>query len=172
MQHKPCDNCIFRNVSTSCGGMCHDCGQHTSYHNYKPSFFPQPLPEEDPNGIPQHEPGAKLSKGKPDVEMVFESFPNALLELCKVAEFGAQKYSRLGFLKVPDAVNEYRKAAGRHKLKRLQGEELDVDSGFDHELHECWNLLAIIECKLRAHSEAPQINGSFTIDDLKLGLTD
>lgn len=103
------------------------------------------LIEDDPNGIDQHAPGAKLDQGKPDVGLLFESFPNALMAVSEVATFGANKYTRGGWKEVPGGLIRYAAAEGRHKLYRYMGECVDKDSGFTHRAHEAWNVLAQLE---------------------------
>lgn len=109
--------------------------------------------EEDPNGVAQHAPGAKLDAGKVDAELVFESFPNALLAVAKVATFGANKYTRGGWKSVKDGIVRYDAAHMRHKLKRLSGEKLDQDSKLAHRFHEAWNALAALELELMKETE-------------------
>lgn len=103
------------------------------------------MAEKDPNGVSQHELGAKLDHGKPDVGLLFESFPNALMAVAEVATFGAKKYTRGGWKEVPGGLLRYKAAQGRHMLYREAGEERDSDSGFLHRAHEAWNSLAQLE---------------------------
>lgn len=105
--------------------------------------------EKDPLGIPPNAPGAKLDAGKEEMSLVFEGFANALLEIGKVATFGANKYTRNGWESVPDGIYRYKNAAGRHLVKRKKEGPLDKDSGLLHEAHELWNHLASFELKLR-----------------------
>lgn len=118
------------------------------YHISRPKdhvleFFK--LSEQDPNGVAQHEPGAKLDQGKVDAGLVLESFPNALLAVAKVATFGANKYTRGGWKEVENGMVRYKAAEMRHKLWRHAGEEYDSDSTFPHLYHEVWNALAQLE---------------------------
>lgn len=103
--------------------------------------------ELDPTGKNQHEPGAKLDKGKPDVGLLFESFPRALMEVAKVADYGAKKYSRGGWRSVPDGQQRYFAAMGRHALKSTF-EECDDESGLFHAAQTAWNALATLELLL------------------------
>lgn len=105
------------------------------------------MTEFDPNGKAQHEPGAKLDAGKADVGLLFESFPRALLEVAKVADYGAKKYTRGGWRTVPDGQQRYKAAMGRHILA---GEIETIDeSGLLHAAQVAWNALATLELKLR-----------------------
>jgi len=93
--------------------------------------------------------GTKYDAGKPMVNLVIEGFPRALLEVAKVATFGAEKYEPGNWQYVQDGVNRYQHAAGRHQLKRCSGEVLDDESGLYHEAHEIWSRLAAFELRLR-----------------------
>ena len=105
-------------------------------------------PESDPNGIPQHAPGAKLDAGKTRLWLVFSGFANALEEVGKVVTFGAKKYSDDGWRSVPDGVPRYSDALLRHLLAEAAGEALDADSGLTHAAHAAWNALARLELLL------------------------
>lgn len=102
--------------------------------------------EDKPN---LHVPGAKDDTGKEPVGLVFESFPRALLEVAKVAGHGERKYTRNGWLSVPDGINRYADAEGRHTLKEYIEGPTDADSGLLHLAHRAWNALALLELKLR-----------------------
>lgn len=109
--------------------------------------------ELDPHGTDPHKPGAKLDKGKPRVGLVLKSFSRALLEVCKVGTFGANKYTDNGWLEVPDAQERYTDAGLRHFLYEAAGEELDKDSLLLHAAHEAWNSLAKLELQLREREQ-------------------
>lgn len=64
----------------------------------------------------QHEPGAKLDAGKVDMSLL-SFLGEALIEVCRVMDYGQIKYSRGGFLKVPDGYNRYTAAMWRHWLQ-------------------------------------------------------
>jgi hypothetical protein len=63
----------------------------------------------------QHEPGAKNDHDKIDMSLL-GFLNNALLEVCRVMDYGQTKYTRGGFLEVPDAMNRYTAAMWRHWL--------------------------------------------------------
>lgn len=98
--------------------------------------------EYDPNGIDAHTPGAKLDSGKPNCDLVFGGFANALLEVAKVGTFGAAKYTPQGWKSVPNGVERYRSAAYRHLLT---SKLIDEDSGLPHLAMAAWNCLAALE---------------------------
>ena len=119
---------------------------------------PQPKPlkvvEQDPNGKNPNQSGAKLDMGKAEFDMVLFSFPNALAQVDRIGKFGARKYTKGGFLEVPNGEIRYFNAEIRHAIKRLQGEELDQDSKELHLAHKAWNALAELELFLRAKEKA------------------
>lgn len=106
--------------------------------------------------IPQHEAGAKLDKGKPDASLL-QLFPRALLEVSRVGTFGMAKYSRGGFLSVPNAVIRYGAAMLRHFfLEEVEGtydqdpscEEYGYKDEIRHDAQVAWNALARLETRL------------------------
>ena len=64
----------------------------------------------------QHTPGAKLDQDKMDLSLL-GLLPDALMEVCRVMDYGQTKYSRGGFLHVPNAPRRYTAAMLRHWLK-------------------------------------------------------
>jgi len=99
----------------------------------------------DPNGISQHEAGAKLDGGKIKVGLMMGGFSNALMEVAKVATYGANKYSPNGWKSVPEAKERYTDAMYRHLLAEQQGEMFDEESELLHAAHAAWNALARLE---------------------------
>lgn len=109
------------------------------------------MKEKDPTGIAQHDPGAKLDCGKIRAGLL-EDFSLALMAVAEVLDFGARKYTPGGWQAVPDGEARYRDAAWRHLLARRH-EEVDQDSGLDHDAQVIWNLCAALELKLRRERE-------------------
>jgi len=105
------------------------------------------MQERDPNGIGQHEPGAKLDDGKP-LGGLLSMFSNALMAVVEVGTFGANKYTRGGWQTVDEGYTRYSDAMWRHLLKEPL-EPIDTDSGLKHEAHLAWNALARLELMLR-----------------------
>ena len=103
--------------------------------------------ESDPNGIGQHDPGAKLDRGKL-LAGILQQWPRALTAVLEVATFGAQKYTRGGWQYVPNGVERYTDAMFRHLLKEPV-EDTDPDSGLAHDAHVAWNALSRLELRLR-----------------------
>jgi len=105
------------------------------------------MKETDPLGIPQHEPGAKLDDGKIMADLLLD-FSLALEQVAKVGTYGAKKYSRGGWLKVPNGIERYTAAMMRHILKEKH-EEYDPDTELLHASHTAWNALSRLELILR-----------------------
>ena len=118
--------------------------------------------ESDPLGKGQHELGAKLDKGKaPVYRGAFAYFPRALMAVSQVSAYGANKYAWKGWEKVPEGVERYSDALGRHIAKEsIEGPydlEIRNDKKFPGEiLHAsqvAWNALARLELILREMEE-------------------
>lgn len=61
--------------------------------------------------------------------------PLALQEMVRVLTFGAQKYERDNWKKVPDSKRRYFDALERHIWAWKMGEQLDPESGIHHLAH-------------------------------------
>lgn len=102
----------------------------------------------DPNGLSQHQPGAKLDKGKLRQALVIDGFANALKAVGEVGTYGAEKYTANGWIDVPDGIARYKDALYRHLLS----EGTDEESGLEHLAHAAWNVLAVLELTIRGRS--------------------
>ena len=108
--------------------------------------------ESDPLGKQQKEPGAKLDAGKIGVTRgCLHYFPRALREVARLSTIGAKKYSWRGWEAVPDGINRYADALGRHELA-IEGDytKRDPDSGVLEATAVAWNALSRLELILRA----------------------
>ncbi len=85
--------------------------------------------------------GIRENTNKPPVNLVLSK---ALLEVAKVAEFGAKKYSPHNYRKGMKW-SFFVDAAMRHLIKYCTGEKKDEESGLSHLAHVCWNTLALLE---------------------------
>lgn len=110
--------------------------------------------EVDPNGLTANSPGAKLDAGKPDLSLLL-MFGRALSAIAEVGTFGANKYTRGGWVTVPDGVNRYTAAMLRHVFKEDR-ELLDSDSNLMHAKHAAWNAVARLELMLKERENATQ----------------
>lgn len=108
-----------------------------------------PPTETDPNGVSQHAPGAKLDAGKVRVGLMFRGFARALLKVAEVTTYGANKYTPNGWLSVPNGLDRYDDAKGRHLLKGYI-QDCDPETDIEEAAHEAWNALAKLELALRA----------------------
>ena len=120
--------------------------------------------ESDPTGRDQHAPGAKLDAGKVQASLILD-MSRALNAVAQVATYGANKYSRGGWQHVPDGQRRYMDALMRHLFKAQQ-EACDADTGYDHLYHASWNLLALLELKLREEEQVKKSGGPVTLPPL------
>ena len=107
--------------------------------------------ESDPNGIDQHQPGAKLDAGKLRPYLVMNGFKHALHHVWSNGTFGANKYTDNGWREVPNAQNRYLDAAFRHFEKWMLQEDrdnIDPESKTHHLAAMAWNILAVCELEL------------------------
>lgn len=93
----------------------------------------------------------KYDAGKPRPSLILKSMSRALLEVSKVATFGAEKYAEDSWLTVKDGEKRYRDAKDRHMLQGAF-ETVDSESGISHLAHEAWNALALLELSLRGET--------------------
>ena|SRR5271166_1989287 len=106
--------------------------------------------EVDPHGLAAHTPGAKMDAGKaPIMQGVIQYFPRALRAVSMVSLAGATKYAWKGWEKVPDGINRYDNALGRHLLAEAIEGPVDKDTQCLHKAQVAWNALASLELYLR-----------------------
>ena len=72
-----------------------------------------------------------------------------------VAEYGAKKYTKGGWLTVPDGIKRYRAAAVRHLLRLDRGEGTDPESDLPHIHHVAWNVWAVYTLEQNVKKETP-----------------
>lgn len=104
----------------------------------------------DPYGIAQHAPGSKLDAGKPDMSLLLD-FGRALEDVARLCTVGAEKYSRTGWVSVPDGINRYTAAMMRH-LTHENREKYDKETKVLHATATAWNALARLELMLRGEA--------------------
>lgn len=109
--------------------------------------------ETDPHGRDPHTPGAKLDAGKNRLSLVMFGFSRALQEVGRVGTYGANKYTDVGWMEVPNGQQRYTDAMFRHLLKEATGEEYDSDTLLLHAAHAAWNALARLELQLRSREK-------------------
>lgn len=83
----------------------------------------------------------------------------AILEIAKVATYGAGKYTEDGWKDVQDGIKRYRAAGDRHRLYRRKHpyDHGENGSGLLHLAHEAWNRIA--ELQLLLESMEPKCGG-------------
>lgn len=104
--------------------------------------------EKDPFGKSSSEGGAKLDDGK-ILGGVLADFNKALLAVAEVGTAGAIKYSRGGWITVPNGEQRYYDAMWRHLLADGM---YDIDPGGTNLLHlsqVAWNALATLQVQLK-----------------------
>lgn len=89
----------------------------------------------------------KYDDDKPMPALVVSGFAAALLEVSKVATYGAKKYTEDGWRTVPHGEQRYTNAMLRHFLLESTGESID-DEGMMHAAAVAWNALARLELML------------------------
>ena len=104
--------------------------------------------ESDPKGLDPHQPGAKLDAGKVRMGLVMRGFARALFEVGRVGTYGAGKYTPNGWLEVENGEERYMDAGLRHLVDDAI-EEIDKDTDLWHLAQATWNLLAVLELRLR-----------------------
>lgn len=113
--------------------------------------------ESDPNGLDLKTPGSKADYGKaPVLQGAFQYFPRALRAVSLVSQVGARKYSWKGWESVPDGINRYGNALGRHILDEAIDGPIDKDTGLSHASQQAWNALARLELILREKENPKQ----------------
>lgn len=100
-----------------------------------------------PGKIEESKQGVKYDQGKVMGSLLRE-FSRALMAVAEVGTFGAEKYTRGGWLTVPNGETRYSDAMWRHLL--LENQEMcDGESGLRHSAHAAWNALARLELELQ-----------------------
>ena len=92
--------------------------------------------------------GNKYDGGKIRAGLVLGDFSRALIEVCRVGSFGADKYSPGDWVHVKNGIDRYTDAMLRHYLAE-QVEDLDSESELLHAAHLAWNALARLDLILR-----------------------
>lgn len=116
---------------------------------------PAGILETDPNGRDLNSPGAKADAGKQLPWLVLGDFAHALEQVVQVGTLGAHKYTKSGWITVPEGKERYMEAFGRHLLALGKGIVYDNGPngiGTKHLAQMIWNLLAVLELEEREES--------------------
>lgn len=95
--------------------------------------------------------GVKNFGGKPEPRLLFQSMPEAVLEVIKVLTYGAKKYSPDNWKLVEESA--YHDAFQRHYLDYCKGEKLDSESDLPHIAHMIASLFFILQKNLEKQDE-------------------
>lgn len=85
--------------------------------------------------------GRKADDGKLDLTMVA---PSLVEHAARVLCFGAEKYDRRNYLRLPDGPHRIYQALRRHLHAFERGEDLDPETGLHHLAHAAGNLAMIL----------------------------
>lgn len=91
--------------------------------------------------IPDQTVGIKYDGGKPRLAEMMMDFAPEIIELCKVWEFGADKYNKSNWKSVDDGENRYLNALFRHSIAAVEN-EYDDESKLLHCAHMIFNCMA------------------------------
>lgn len=113
------------------------------YYNDAPLFEPKlELEKKEPEPVTAETEGRKFDGGKLEYGLIP---PKALEATVDVLTFGAQKYERDNWQKVPDSKRRYFDALQRHLWAWKQGEQIDPESGRHHLAHALCCLMFLYE---------------------------
>ena len=87
------------------------------------------------------EKGIKYDSGKLRLAEMMQDFRVPLSAVCKVWEFGADKYAKSNWQLVDNAIDRYTNAMLRHLMTEVQ-QPYDDESELLHAAHVAWNALA------------------------------
>ena len=110
--------------------------------------------------------GTKYDKGKARVGEMIIDFLRPILLVCKVWEFGANKYSKSNWKKVDNGGDRYTNAMTRHLLLE-DTEVFDPETKLHHAIHVAWNALARLYFIIKEDSvdeKEREVSGSIHTD--------
>lgn len=110
------------------------------------------------------ETGRKFDGGKLEYGLLP---PLALEEVVKVLTFGAQKYERDNWQRVPDSKRRYFDALQRHVWAWKQGEQIDQESGLPHLAHAMCCLMFLYEHDVKYSKYDGQDIAKVMVDELQ-----
>ena len=99
--------------------------------------------------------GIKFDDGKPRIGEMIIDFKEPLLELCKVWEYGANKYSKSNWKEVENGLERYTNAMIRHLLSEEKS-PVDDESHLLHASHIAFNALARLYFMLQERQLKPR----------------
>jgi hypothetical protein len=98
--------------------------------------------------------GMKFDNDKPRMHLFLNDMNLAVLEVGKVATFGAKKYADRNWRKVDNLHERYSSALYRHLLEdSFEGGDKDSESGILHAAHAAWCALARLQILIEKEKE-------------------
>lgn len=97
--------------------------------------------------------GVKLDNEKPKLGNMLDCLRDVLPEICKIYQFGVDKYGEGNWKKVEDGENRFRNALIRHYLS---GKEFDDETGFLESTHIAYNALMVLWFELKRRENEGQ----------------
>ena len=113
-----------------------------NYDDTRPFLEPELKLEKEETAPEPESAGRKFDGGKLEYGLIP---PKALEATVDVLTFGAQKYERDNWQKVPDSKRRYFDALQRHLWAWKQGEQIDPESGKHHLAHALCCLMFLYE---------------------------
>ena len=95
--------------------------------------------------------GVKNFGGKPEPRLLFQSMPEAVMEVIKVLTYGSRKYSPDNWKLVDDFA--YHDALQRHYLAKCTGEQNDPDTNLNHLAHMACSVLFLLQKEIDRKKE-------------------
>lgn len=108
--------------------------------------------------------GIKYDDKKPRIAEMLLDMREPLLELCKVWEYGANKYTPDNWKRVPDAKTRYTNAMLRHLLAEEES-LIDNESKLLHASHIVFNALARLYFTLQERQLKPSEHNTVTLPE-------
>jgi hypothetical protein len=124
---------------------------------YTNSIIDHILPDMS-EGIKKNNEGIKYDSGKPDYSLL--PF-GALDDAVKTLTYGAKKYSRDNWRKVPDFHNRYLAAAFRHITSHARGETFDPETGCYHLSHAIVSLMYLVEDAMLKNTKKEEVKDDY-----------
>lgn len=90
--------------------------------------------------------GKKYDVGKLRFGLILKAMAICIVELVKLAEFGAQKYGENNWQEVEDGANRYMEALHRHTIEELANGPgaIDEETNLEHATAIAWNAMAYL----------------------------
>jgi len=110
--------------------------------------------------------GIKFDNNKPRLAEMIVDFAPELEELCKVWEFGANKYGKSNWKQLECAEIRYTNALLRHMVAEEKDGAYDRESKLLHAAHVAWNALARLHFILEGKVEPKEQNKGIDAGDI------